>query len=56
MGNLPSEASEGGLLGMLRSWKDFTLSELQLQKGMGELQRQKVRLEASPNRSLMSLL
>jgi hypothetical protein len=44
------------LFEILRSWKDFTLSELQFRKGMGELLRQKVRLEAFPNGSPMSVL
>ena len=53
MGKPPFKASEGGLFEILRSWKDFTLSELQFHKGMGEMPRQKVRLEASPNGSPM---
>jgi hypothetical protein len=42
MGKLSFKALEGGLFEILRSWKDFTLSELQFRKGMGELLRQKV--------------
>ena len=55
MGKPPFEASEGGLFEILRLWKDFTPSELHFPKGMGELLRQKVRLEASPNGSPMSI-
>jgi hypothetical protein len=39
MGKPPFKASEGGLFEILRSWKDFTLSELQFHKGMGEMLR-----------------
>jgi hypothetical protein len=56
MGKPPFKASEGGLFEILRSWKDFTLSELQFHKGMGEMLRQKVRPEASPNGSPMAVL
>jgi hypothetical protein len=55
MGKPPFKASEGGLFEILGSWKGFTLSELQFHRGMGELLRQKVRLEAFPNGSPMSV-
>jgi hypothetical protein len=56
MGKLPFKASEGVLFEILRSRKDFPLSELKYQKGVEELLCQKVRLEASPNGSPMSVL
>jgi hypothetical protein len=55
MGKPPFKASEGGLFEILRSWKDFNLSEFQFLKGMGEMLRLKVRPEASPNGSPMSV-
>ena len=55
MGKPTFEASQGGLFEILRPWEDFTSNELRFRKGMGELLRQKVRLEASPNGSPMSI-
>ena len=55
MGKPPFETSEGGLFEILRSWKDITPSELHFRKGRIEPFRQKVRLEASPNGSPMSI-
>ena len=55
MGKPPFEASEGGLFEILRLWKGFTPSELYFRKEMGELLRQKARLETSPNGSPMSI-
>ena len=55
MGKPLFKASEGGRMDILREWEDITQSELQQGSGTQMLLAQKVRPEASPTGSPMSV-